>query len=591
MRYLKLIILMIFILTISPQASAQMPVAPGGLVQINPPFEGAELIWSSATILAYNWYGEYRLDVVPGAVVAAPHDLLDGVVHPDTVVQIPTRGSIVYGNATPLWDELVIGAADEVLISDGVDIAWGDVATVLDEDNVIYVSKIGNDANPGDTPYSAKLTIQAAITQAAADGAAINNRFTVMVYPGVYAETLTMADFVDVEGYGGEISVEVTGVNQNPLITMSANSSYIKNIGITMAPTAVNATAIGAATGVHRFRDVIVDMTSATNGIECRILNMDGGDIFIDHCFFEYNMSGSAAGVLLHQLFDIAGTSNFSIRDSTVDAIVNDVDDGVVIIEELAGAVIGETVCSSNIIHLHLDNAAFAGAAGIYYAHGDGLDKQWDTNHMHMTCDGNGAAYVYTSATNIAGRIDSINNHIEVEGFATNFYANIGANDILRTGFDTVDAVSGWVGAGTFILDFAEAHGDHYINGAFQLQDGTEAAGEILTCDANGVGTWQPLGAVAGTWAQLAENPQIVAGADYTARVGPAYATNIQDVVVKVTCRSYNGSAVWNALSHPTPVADMVTYYWIDDGSGNIEVHICNDSQQTILCTISYADL
>jgi hypothetical protein len=528
---------------------------------------------------------------VPGAVVAAPHNLLDGAVHPDTVAQAPSRGSIIYADATPDWNELVVGAADQVVISDGVDIAYGYIATVLDEDNVIYVSKIGNDANPGDTPYSSKLTIQAGITQAAADGAAINNRFTVMVYPGVYAETLTMSDFVDVEGYGGEISVEVTGVNQNPLITMSATSSYIKNIGITMAPTAVNATAIGSASGVHRFRDVIVDMTSATNGIECRILNMDGGTIFIDHCFFEYNMSGTAAGVLLHQLFDISGTSNFSIIDSTVDAIVNDVDDGVVIVEELAGAVIGETVCSGNIIHLHLDNAAFAGAAGIYYAHGDGLDKQWDGNHLHMTCDGNGSAYVYTSATNIAGRIDSINNHIEVEGFATNFYANIGANDILRTGFDTVDAASGWVGAGTFILDFAEAHGDHYINGAFQLQDGTEAAGDVLTCDANGVGTWVAPGAVAGAWQQLVETPVIVAGADYTTRTGAAVGANIEDIVVVVTCREPNGGVVWNALSHPMPVADFVTFYYVEDGAGNLEVHIVNDSQLAVLATVSYCDL
>ncbi len=55
------------------------------------------------------------------------HNLLDGSVHPDTVAQTITRGSIIYGNVTPLWDELTIGTANQVLQSDGTDISWGSV--------------------------------------------------------------------------------------------------------------------------------------------------------------------------------------------------------------------------------------------------------------------------------------------------------------------------------------------------------------------------------------------------------------------------------------------------------------------------------
>jgi len=61
--------------------------------------------------------------VPPGG--GAPHNLLDGSTHPDTVAQTVTRGSLVYGNATPLWDELVIGGAGTYLKSDGTDVAWG----------------------------------------------------------------------------------------------------------------------------------------------------------------------------------------------------------------------------------------------------------------------------------------------------------------------------------------------------------------------------------------------------------------------------------------------------------------------------------
>ena len=50
--------------------------------------------------------------------------LLDGVNHSDTVAQAVTRGSLIYGNATPAWTELVIGAASRFLQSDGTDVAW-----------------------------------------------------------------------------------------------------------------------------------------------------------------------------------------------------------------------------------------------------------------------------------------------------------------------------------------------------------------------------------------------------------------------------------------------------------------------------------
>lgn len=44
--------------------------------------------------------------------------------HTDTVANAVTRGSLIYGNSTPAWDELVIGAANKVLTSDGTDAAW-----------------------------------------------------------------------------------------------------------------------------------------------------------------------------------------------------------------------------------------------------------------------------------------------------------------------------------------------------------------------------------------------------------------------------------------------------------------------------------
>lgn len=60
----------------------------------------------------------------PATWKATAHNLLDGDRHGDTVAQSPTRGSIVYSNSTPKWDELVLGSAGQILSSVASDITW-----------------------------------------------------------------------------------------------------------------------------------------------------------------------------------------------------------------------------------------------------------------------------------------------------------------------------------------------------------------------------------------------------------------------------------------------------------------------------------
>lgn len=61
----------------------------------------------------------------------ANHAILDGSVHSDSVADGVTRGSIIYGNATPKWDELVVGGADTFLGSDGTDLSYRTAAQVM----------------------------------------------------------------------------------------------------------------------------------------------------------------------------------------------------------------------------------------------------------------------------------------------------------------------------------------------------------------------------------------------------------------------------------------------------------------------------
>ena len=61
---------------------------------------------------------------IAGTGAGGTNALLDGANHTDTVAQAATRGSLIYGDATPKWNELVVGAANALLGTDGTDVAW-----------------------------------------------------------------------------------------------------------------------------------------------------------------------------------------------------------------------------------------------------------------------------------------------------------------------------------------------------------------------------------------------------------------------------------------------------------------------------------
>lgn len=85
----------------------------------------------------------------------SPHALLDGSTHNDTAAQTVSRGSLIIGNSTPAWTELVIGAANRVLRSNGTDPSWAQVALTTDVSGVLPQANGGTNA----TAYGASRVI------------------------------------------------------------------------------------------------------------------------------------------------------------------------------------------------------------------------------------------------------------------------------------------------------------------------------------------------------------------------------------------------------------------------------------------------
>jgi len=93
-------------------------------------------IGGAGTVLSSN-----GTDVSWQTPASPTNNLLDGANHLDTVAQGASRGSLIYGNSTPKWDELVIGSANTVLRSDGTDASWGaiDHNYIADRTRSIYI--------------------------------------------------------------------------------------------------------------------------------------------------------------------------------------------------------------------------------------------------------------------------------------------------------------------------------------------------------------------------------------------------------------------------------------------------------------------
>ncbi|MFA5166655.1 MAG: hypothetical protein WC449_05220, partial [Candidatus Paceibacterota bacterium] len=71
------------------------------------------------------------VNVAISGVPPVSHPLLGSTYHSDVVNNGPTRGSLIYGNATPRWDELALGGVSGSIVTrDATDVLWSDYSLV-----------------------------------------------------------------------------------------------------------------------------------------------------------------------------------------------------------------------------------------------------------------------------------------------------------------------------------------------------------------------------------------------------------------------------------------------------------------------------
>lgn len=120
-----------------------------------------DVYYDSGSNILYGRINGAWVDLALGSANA----LLDGTAHTDTAAGAVVRGDVIIGDATPEWSRLAKGGANEVLTSDGTDVAWAAVSTAnhthdkhTDTTREIFISAGEMHADSSTPPVWSRLT-------------------------------------------------------------------------------------------------------------------------------------------------------------------------------------------------------------------------------------------------------------------------------------------------------------------------------------------------------------------------------------------------------------------------------------------------
>lgn len=154
------------------------------------------------------------------------HTILDGgTVHSDTATDTVSRGSLIYGNATPAWDELPVGTAGQVLTTtDGVDVSWQD-PTGGSGGFTVGLPVSSGVASVSSTTYPAFTTNASGIPYIAFDGATQEALQWNFVLPGSYAS-----------GSNLTVKIEISSASTSQATSWGLRMGSWTNSAISTAP-------------------------------------------------------------------------------------------------------------------------------------------------------------------------------------------------------------------------------------------------------------------------------------------------------------------------------------------------------------------
>jgi len=326
---------------------------------------------------------------------------------------------------------------------------------LLANDNVLYVGKHGNDANDGATIGRAFLTINAAVTAAAAGD-------TIQVDPGTYTETVThAANNVTVIARGKPNSCIITQADANVINFVGFTGIQYRGfrIACTAATTAINT--VQGTTGTCTFKECQLRMISAAAIVavaQPAIGAVTGaGTLTVAMGRHQYYHTGVCGGTAQKGAFTVANGATVSLEYVRSINIQNS---GTALVSALGIDLATTGIFEVNDCNITVVDPNATVIAGLAYVGGTGVDHEYYRNEVHVTATNNIGYGFYSADTATTSRF--FYNHIHVTDVAgTSYSYHIGNTATVISHFDDIVAADGeqLIGGGTFTLVSSEADG------------------------------------------------------------------------------------------------------------------------------------
>lgn len=261
--------------------------------------------------------------------------------------EMVTDGQLIIGDSTgnPKVATLTAGTGISVTNGHGT-ISIAATNLNVNQNQIYYVGKHGNDANSGLNIENAKLTFGAAITAATALTPSATNRFVIECFDdGIYTESITTPPFVDVDAPNatltGNLTVDdncnikffqINAATGTTAITKPAGSAY-SNVEIEIINLAGTANGCTLSTGFLNltWKQLYVVDGFGIGDISVGLghIHVKGGDIYISGTgigLIRAN-TGTTVGHVDHILNIGAGTgSAIIVFDGKIDVVVNKIE-------------------------------------------------------------------------------------------------------------------------------------------------------------------------------------------------------------------------------------------------------------------------
>jgi len=304
-------------------------------------------------------------------------------------------------------------------------------------------------------------TIQAAIDSIT--DAAIDKRYAVIVYPGDYAEAVTMEDYVDIIGTGRTNS-RITGTT-GTVLTFPATKATIQDMGIYVdyGTLGANSTAITSAGGDSAMIRCDIGVTKSGGHFTMNALAITAGAFRMSDCYFTYSITGATGAPQLTQsaIVQSGVLTTFLMNNNEVTVTSNDVDDDLVGFETTAN-VTGTYLIANNVIDIDA-GAAGTSATGLWL-YGTSTGGTIAQNRITVNCDA--TAYgLWVDSTAGGAIVDSRHNEIIITAVGTAQSAIVETGDIWNSVFDKITAKSGYTGAGTVTFASSDIDGGLGLTG------------------------------------------------------------------------------------------------------------------------------